>query len=77
VVTKTTNITKANKTLQAQLRKMIADKGIYKVSEEMGIGTDSLRSYLADLPMRISTFRGIEATLAGAHLPEASGGLRR
>jgi hypothetical protein len=77
VNTKHSNVAKADKKLQDQLRKHIAEKGIRQVVAAMQIGPDSIRSYLADLPMRPSTFRGIEATIAGGHLQEAQGGLRR
>jgi hypothetical protein len=71
VNTKHTNAAKADKQLEGQLRKRIAEKGLYNVAKEMQIGTDAIRSYLAGLPMRPSTFRGIEATIAGGHLLEA------
>jgi hypothetical protein len=54
---------KPNKQLQAWLRQRIADQGLIATAREMRSGPDAVRSYLADLRLRVSTFRGIEATL--------------
>jgi len=70
--------TKPNKALQTKLRARVLEEGLHRVSVEMEIGREAISRYLADLPMHTSTFRGIEATLSGAHLPGATeSGLRR
>lgn len=72
------NTEKPNKALKEKLRRMIASKKLHAVSRDLGIGRESLTRYLSDIPMHTATFRGIEATLSEAHLPEASeSGLRR
>lgn len=63
---------KADKALQAKLRKMIAAESLTDVSERFAIGREALARYLADIPMHTSTFRGIEATVASAVWPRAS-----
>jgi hypothetical protein len=63
--------TKPNKDLQAKLREMIAEVGLEQTSQSMQIGREQLARYLAGIPLTTAAFRGIEVTLAGAHLPEA------
>ncbi len=67
-----------NPVLQALLFKMIKETSMLRVSMKMQIGREALSRFLTGLPMHTSTLRGIEATLRGDHLPEASeNGLRR
>jgi len=69
--TKHANTETADKKLQEQLRKRIREIGLVNVVKEMKIGPDSIRSYLADVPMRPSTFWGIEARIARGYSQEA------
>ena len=55
---------KPNKQLQAALRQRITEQGLLAVVRESKLGHDSIRSYLADLPMRPSTLWGIEHRVA-------------
>ena len=71
MITRHANTETADKKLQDQLRKRIEEIGLHNVAKLIKIGPDSIRSYLANVPMRPSTFRGIEATIAGGYLQEA------
>ncbi len=66
-------IGKPNQRLQLALRKQIDERGLYHVAREMQIGPDTLGRYLADLPLREVTRRGIEATIAGGQSTGAGG----
>lgn len=63
---------KANEELRAKLRALIDSDGVSRVSRDLGIGTEALARYLADLPIHKTTFRGIEASIAA--LPPEPGG---
>lgn len=63
--------TKPNKGLQAKLRERIDEVGLEQTSKDMQIGREQLARYLAGIPLTTSSFRGIEATLAGGYLREA------
>ena len=58
----------ANKDLQRKLRKMIEFESVTEIGIQFGIGREALAKYLADLPLRLSTFRGIEASIAAAEI---------
>ena len=62
------SVNKANEALQAKLREMIETENITAVSKRMQIGREVLSRYLANISMNVSTFRGIEATLADGAL---------
>lgn len=57
---------RANKELQRKLRRMIDFDNITNVSRQFCIGRDSIVRYLADFPVRRSTFASIEAIVAAA-----------
>lgn len=77
MIAKHANAETADKKLQDLLHKRIIEIGLVNVVKEMRIGPDSIRSYLAGVPMRPSTFLGIEAMIARCYLVEAKSGLRR
>ncbi len=68
-------IEKPNKSLQLALRKLIAAErgGVNKVAKRLRVGPDTLGRYLADLPLRTATFKGIEAILSEVHATGAGG----
>ena len=67
------NANKADEALQAKLRKLVEAESLFAVSKRMKIGREVLARYLANVHLNVSTFRGIEATLAdGTLLGEAS-----
>lgn len=61
-------VRRANKELQAKLRAMVEAESITDVSARLEIGRESIAKYLADLPLQVSTFRGLEASIADAEL---------
>lgn len=61
---------KANKRLQAELRKRIEESSLQQVYRELGITRQAQASYLADIAMKTLSFLGLEVTLEKA-FPEA------
>lgn len=59
-------LNKPNKSIQAQLRGEIEDRGITSVGKVYDIDTRTLARYLANLPMSTHVFRGIEIVITEA-----------
>lgn len=57
-----------NKELTRKLRLMVEATSLDEVCRQIGIGREPLKDYLAGLPMRLITFRGVEAIIADAEL---------
>jgi hypothetical protein len=47
---------------------MVEATSLDEVCRQIGIGREPLKDYLAGLPMRLITFRGVEAIIADAEL---------
>jgi hypothetical protein len=54
---------KANAKLQARLRREIKDRSLNAVATAYKLDSRTLARYLANLPMSVLTFRGIEAVV--------------
>jgi hypothetical protein len=57
-----------NKELARKLRLMVEATTLDEVCRQIDIGREPLKDYLAGLPMRLITFRGVEAIIADAEL---------
>ena len=76
--TKTKPKAKRDPALQALLQARITKETAHHVAKDMEISRESILRYVHNEPLHTATLRGIEATLRGYHLPEASkSGLRR
>jgi hypothetical protein len=59
---------RADPDLKVKLRLMIAREGLTALGLRLGITTEALAKYLADLPLYGPTFYGVEAGIARAEV---------